>query len=85
MRLCNKSVAMGAVTLLWVAQRLREKRRRPAHRGGQNPGPRDRARLLKQKVNVNAREGDGATALQGWHAMVRLSASLGAVLGLKLH
>lgn len=60
---CNKSVATGAAALLWVASvsagggdvRLIE-----AVRGRDHETVRA---LLKQKVDVNAREGDGATAL----------------------
>jgi len=69
MRLCNTSVAAGAVVVLWLAGvsaagidvRLIE---------AVKDQDREAVRaLLKQKADVNAREGDGATALH-W-AVVR--------------
>jgi ankyrin repeat protein len=69
MRLCNKSAAAGAVAVLWVASvsagvgdvRLIEAVKNQDHETVRA--------LLKQKADVNAREGDGATALH-W-AVVR--------------
>ena len=63
MRLCNKSMAMGAVAWLWVASvsaggadlQLIEAIKDHDHETVRA--------LLTQKVDVNAREGDGATAL----------------------
>jgi ankyrin repeat protein len=69
MRLCNKSVATGAVALVWVASvsagagdvRLIEAIKNHDHE--------TLRALIKQQADVNAREGDGATALH-W-AVVR--------------
>ncbi|MEE8128931.1 MAG: ankyrin repeat domain-containing protein, partial [Vicinamibacterales bacterium] len=63
MRLCNKSMAAGAVAWLWVASvsaggadvQLIEAIKDHDHETVRA--------LLEQKVDVNAREGDGATAL----------------------
>ena len=60
---CNKAVATGAAALLWVASvsagdgdvRLIEAVKDQDHEAVRA--------LLKQKADVNAREGDGATAL----------------------